>query len=213
MVNDLACAHLYRVWVLTKLEGVLNDQQAIARLKRGDINGLSALITRYQVRAIRTAYLITQDAALAEDVVQDAFVNAYHAIRSFDARRPFSPWFMRAVVNGAIKAVRRTNVQLSLDEDDGNDNTDSISYLADPTPEPDYLIETLETEEIVWKALGMLSAEHRAIIVLRFYLDMNETEMAEQLNVPVGTVKSRLHSAKRHVRQWLAHQGQELSDE
>lgn len=179
----------------------MNDQQAIARLKRGDINGLSTLISRYQVRAIRTAYLITQDAALAEDVVQDAFISVYHGIRSFDANRAFAPWFTRTVVNGAIKATRRQTVQHLLDHDD---DQDSSLYLADPYPEPEILVESLETEALIWKALGELSAEHRAIIVLRFYLEMSETEMAEQLNIPVGTVKSRLHSAKRQLRQWLA---------
>ena len=80
----------------------MNDLQAILRLKWGDISGLDALVERYQVRALRTAYLITQDTALAQDVVQDAFLSTYRAIRGFDLRRPFAPWFMRSVVNSAI---------------------------------------------------------------------------------------------------------------
>ncbi|MBI5961127.1 MAG: RNA polymerase sigma factor [Chloroflexi bacterium] len=183
----------------------MDDQKAIKRLKRGDINGLSALVERYQVRAIRTAYLITQDAALAEDVVQEAFVNVYHSIHSFDTRRPFAPWFIRAVVNRAIKASQRQRAAVPLDGLD-DDDLDYADYLTDPEPGPDSRVENAEDEEAVWEALGTLSAGRRAVIVLRFYLEMSEAEIAEQLNIPVGTVKSRLHSAKHQLRERLVQQ-------
>ncbi|HML24202.1 MAG TPA: sigma-70 family RNA polymerase sigma factor [Aggregatilinea sp.] len=181
----------------------MNDSKAIARLKRGDITALDALIDRYQVRALRTAFLITQDAALAEDVVQDAFVNVYHSIHTFQASRPFAPWFMRTVVNGALRAARRKQAQLSL-ENLADDDLDAAEFLVDPAPGPDRLLETAETQEAVWDALSALTPERRAVIVLRFYLDLSEGEMAEHLNIPVGTVKSRLHSAKRHLQALLA---------
>ncbi len=180
----------------------MNDSQTIARLKRGDITALDALIERYQVRALRTAFLITQDAALAEDVVQDAFVNVYRSIHTFQADRPFAPWFMRTVVNGALRAARRMQVQISL-ETLADDDPDDDPVLADPAPGPDHLLETAETQDAIWAALSALAPERRAVIVLRFYLDLSEREMAEHLNIPVGTVKSRLHSAKRHLHALL----------
>ncbi|WP_119071714.1 RNA polymerase sigma factor [Aggregatilinea lenta] len=180
----------------------MNDSQTIARLKRGDITALDALIERYQVRALRTAFLITQDAALAEDVVQDAFVNVYRSIHTFRSDRPFAPWFMRTVVNGALRATRRMQVQISL-ETLADDDPDDDAVLADPAPGPDHLLETAETQDAIWAALSALAPERRAVIVLRFYLDLSEREMAEHLNIPVGTVKSRLHSAKRHLHALL----------
>ncbi|HEX3050957.1 MAG TPA: RNA polymerase sigma factor [Aggregatilineaceae bacterium] len=175
----------------------MNDQQAVARLQRGDIKGLDALMVRYQVKALRTAYLITQDATLAEDVVQDAFVNVYRSIDSFDDQRPFTPWFMRIVVNGAIRTARKGQQLLPLDEDL------DLDYLIDPAPGPDDGVESAEVEAAIWAALGALPAERRAVIVLKYYLEMNESEIADQLKIPVGTVKSRLHTAKRQLRTML----------
>lgn len=187
--------------MLTNREGALNEKHVIARLKRGDINALGVLIERHQVRAIRTAFLITQDAAVAEDVVQDAFVSVYRYRASFDASRPFAPWFMRIVVNGAMKAARQR--QRILDMPDEETDLDYADYLIDPAPGPDHLVETAETEDLIWTALGQLSAGWRAVITLRFYLDLSESEMAEYLAIPVGTVKSRLHAAKQHLRKLL----------
>ena len=90
----------------------MDEQQAIQRLKRGDIGGLEIFVNVYQVRAVRTAYLITRDVALAEDVVQDAFLQTYRSIRHFDQDRPFGPWFMRSVVNAAVKAAQKTARQV-----------------------------------------------------------------------------------------------------
>ena len=85
----------------------MNEHQAIARLKRGDIDGLETLMQLHQVRAVRTAFLITRDRALAEDVVQAAFVRVYERIAQFDSNRVFEPWLLRIVTNDAVKAATR----------------------------------------------------------------------------------------------------------
>jgi RNA polymerase sigma-70 factor (ECF subfamily) len=85
----------------------LDEQSAIWRLKRGDIEALAVLVRRYEVQAVRTAYLITHDRALAEDVVQNTFLRIYQRIDQFDEGRPFAPWFMRSVVNAAVQAAHR----------------------------------------------------------------------------------------------------------
>ena len=177
----------------------MDDLQAINRLKRGDIGGLTALVERYQVRALRTAFLITQDAALAQDVVQDAFLSVNRSIHSFDTRRPFGPWFMRSVVNGSVKAAQRGRSMLLLAADDDTES----DYALDNEPSLEDVVETADTEQVVWEALATLSPERRAVIVLRYYLDLSEAEMAEQLNIPAGTVKSRLYAAKGQLRDLL----------
>ena len=73
----------------------MEERQAIERMRRGDIGGLELLVRQYQVRALRAAYLVTHDVALAEDVVQTAFVKAYERIKQFDPERPFGPWQRR----------------------------------------------------------------------------------------------------------------------
>ena len=86
----------------------MDEQEAIRRLKSGDIGGLEVLVTLYQVRAVRTAFLITRDAAQAEDAVQEAFLQIYRSIRHFDQNRPFAAWFMRSVINAALKIAQKS---------------------------------------------------------------------------------------------------------
>src|SRR3990172_492873 len=77
----------------------LDDDEAVRRMKSGDIGGLEILVRRYQVRAVRAAFLVTQDEPLAEDVVQDAFLHLHQRIHQFDDRRPLEPYLMRSVIN------------------------------------------------------------------------------------------------------------------
>ncbi|PZS04369.1 MAG: RNA polymerase subunit sigma-24 [Candidatus Chloroheliales bacterium] len=172
----------------------MDDSDAIARLKQGDIGGLEHLVARYQVEAVRTAYLITRDRGLAEDVVQSSFLRIAARIAQFDASRPFAPWLMRCVVNDTLKLVARQRRSVSLD---------SLALLASVAPSPDELANAAETSAEVWAALGRLSADQRAAIVLRYYLGMSEAEMSAQLDIPPGTVKWRLHAARQRLRSLL----------
>jgi len=178
------------------------EQDAIARLKHGDIGGLETLVRRYQVPAVRAAFLVTHDRALAEDIVQAAFVRAYERIKHFDARRPFGPWFLRSVVNDAVKAVMRAKRRVSLGRE-----TDPVTLdeqVTDPAPGPDMLAEQAQTREALWAAIGKLPPEQRAAIVLRYYLGLSEAEIAGRMDCPTGTVKWRLHAAREHLRALLS---------
>jgi RNA polymerase sigma-70 factor, ECF subfamily len=84
----------------------MDEREAIQRLKRGDISGLEALVRRYQLAAMRAAYLVTRERALAEDLVQSAFLKVYDRIDQFDAARPFGAWFYTTILRDAIKAAR-----------------------------------------------------------------------------------------------------------
>ena len=97
----------------------LDDHEAVRRMKSGDIGALEILVRRYQVRAVRAAFLVTQDEPLAEDVVQDAFIHLHQRIHHFDDRRPLEPYLMRSVINGALNAMRHERKSTSLDADPG----------------------------------------------------------------------------------------------
>jgi len=182
----------------------MEEHEAIVRLKRGDIGGLEALVRQYQVQAVRTAYLITRDRALAEDIVQAAFLRAYERIGQFDAGRPFGPWFLRSVVNDAVKAAARRQRQVSLEaSSEGGEEASLADLLADPGPGPDDWVEAAELRQTVWAALGELPPAQRAAIVLRYYLDLSEAEMADELACPPGTVKWRLYAAQKRLRTLL----------
>ncbi len=179
----------------------VNESDAIRLLREGDINGLEWLVITYQVKAVRIAYLITRDIPLAEDIVQEAFVHVYQIIDQFDARRPFAPWFMRSVVNSALKKVRHQARQVPIDTKENARELNILLEIKSNSPEDQ--AESSEIQRIIWDAMGKLSPRQRAVIVQRYFLDMSEKEMSGELGSPVGTVKWLLNSARSKLRALL----------
>jgi RNA polymerase sigma-70 factor (ECF subfamily) len=147
----------------------------------GEVSSLEALFRHHWPTAYRAAYLVVHDAAAAEDIAQEAFLAAVRNLDRFDRRRPFGPWLHRIVVNRAIDWARMR----SLRAEAGGD------ALAAATTEPG---ET-ELAEHILEAIRSLSPEHRAVIVLRHLLEYTPGEIARLLDVPRGTVNSRLRRA------------------
>lgn len=176
---------------------------AIQRLRRGDISGLAVLVTAYQTRALRAAVLITQDKAAAEDIVQAAFVRAYQRIGQFDTSRPFAPWFLRGVVNDALAYAQKQARHVSIDAQDEPDHGALADWLRDGDPAPDLALEAADLRDAVRVALTRLSPDQRAVVVQRYYLGLSESEMADRLDAPPGTVKWRLHAARQRLRTLL----------
>lgn len=167
------------------------DREAAVALQRGDESALEALVKRHQLRAIRTAFAITGDRHLAEDIVADAFLSAYQRINQYDPGRPFGPWFIRIVVNGALRAVtRRQRVQRWLDR---------VSREEDRA-DPESQVLQHELRGRVVDAIRALPPKQRAVVVLRYYLDLDETAIARTVGSPRGTVKARLHLARERLR-------------
>jgi RNA polymerase sigma-70 factor (ECF subfamily) len=181
----------------------LEEKQAIARLKQGDLGGMEMLVKCYQVQAVYAAYLIGRDFKLAEDVVQAAFIHAAEKIAQFDENRPFKAWFLRSVVNAAIKAAERQKRFIPLDGELGEENAWMVGWLMDPAPGPEEVVETEETREMVWQALGRLAPEQRAAIILHHFLEMDETEMTHILHRPLTTVRWWLRTARKRLRRIL----------
>jgi RNA polymerase sigma-70 factor (ECF subfamily) len=126
-------------------------------------------------RAFRAAYVVTHDAAAAEDIAQESFLAAIRALDRFDRRRPFGPWLHRIVVNRAIDWTRARKLRAEVE-------------LVDTVPAP----EAAEAGGKTLAALGRLSPEHRAVVVMRYLLEFTPGEIAEALDLPRGTVNSRL---------------------
>jgi RNA polymerase sigma-70 factor (ECF subfamily) len=181
----------------------MEESNAIARLRRGDATGLEFLVRRYQVRAVRTAYLVTRDPDLAREIVQAAFLKAYERIDQFDPQRAFGPWFLTSVLHDAIKAAARRTRLVSLAVPDSEDPGAELPDLADGRPGPETLWEQAETAAEVRAALDQLSPEQRAAVVARYYLGLSEAEMAASLACPPSTVKWRLHAARQRLRTLL----------
>jgi RNA polymerase sigma-70 factor (ECF subfamily) len=180
----------------------MDDAEAIRLLKGGDISGLEALVRRYQVKAVRTAFLITNDEPLAEDVVQDTFLRIYRRIRTnargFDETLPFDAYLMRSVVNGSLNAMRGLSRFTSLDEP-----SDAVNALLARAASVETEIEQEQVRSEILTAVASLPPKQRAVVVQRYYLGMSEREMAQALEAPRGTIKWLLSTARDRLRDLL----------
>ncbi len=148
--------------------------------QRGSKAALAELYTAHWRRAHRAAFFIVHDAVAAEDVAQDAFLAAVDALDRFDRRRPFGPWLHRIVANRAIDWARREALRRRVDGAQG---------VEQPARPPEGLGGEL------MEALAELPAEQRAAVVLRYLLEYTPGEIAAMLELPRGTVNSRLRRA------------------
>lgn len=136
--------------------------------------------------AYRAAYLVVHDSSAAEDIAQDAFLAAVDALERFDRRRPFAPWLHRIVVNRALDWARREALRRRVD---------GAESVFEPLPPP----EEIGGEMIA--ALKELPAEQRAVVVLRHLLEYTPGEIAGMLDLPRGTVNSRLRRGLDRLRE------------
>ena len=142
--------------------------------QRGSVSDLEALFREHWPRAYRAAFLVVHDAAAAEDIAQEAFLAAVRALDRFDRSRPFGPWLHRITVNRAIDWARAAKARAEIEEQD--------------VPAP----VVAERDDRVLPALASLDPDHRAVIVLRYLLEYTPGEIADLLDLPRGTVNSRL---------------------
>jgi RNA polymerase sigma-70 factor (ECF subfamily) len=189
-------------------ESTLNedDADAIAALRAGNIAGLSALVQRYQLQALRLAFNVCGNRQTAEDTVADAFLAVQRHINAHDASRPFAPWFYRIVINSARSAVRREG-KLAMVSDT------ELPMLEQPdcSPGPEVLAVQSERDGVLVHEIGRLPQKQREAVVLRYYLDMDERTMASVLGVPSGTVKWRLFQARATLRRRLSKGGEDVN--
>jgi RNA polymerase sigma-70 factor (ECF subfamily) len=153
-----------------------DERAALRRAQGGSLADLETLFRAHWPSAYRAAYLVVHDSAAAEDIAQEAFLAAVRALDRFDRRRPFAPWLHRIVVNRAIDWSRRRQLR-------GEVGGDALATEAARVDEP--------AGGIV-ESLAALSPDHRAVIVLRYLLEYTPGEIAELLDLPRGTVNSRL---------------------
>lgn len=173
----------------------LEEAELVEQAKRGESSAYETLVHRHQEIAFRTAFLVTGSAADAEEVAQDAFVKAYRALGRFRAGAPFRPWLLQIVVNEARNRRRSTGRRehLALRVAD-----EPSSGGAAPSPEAE-LLERERRGRLV-QALADLREDERDVVVCRHLLGLSEEETAAALDLPVGTVKSRLSRALARLR-------------
>lgn len=176
----------------------LTDQQLALRARRGNEGAFQMLVSRYRGKLL--AYLRHLGASHdeADDLLQDVFIKAYRALARFDARRRFSPWVYRIAHNEAVNLLKRRNRRALVSWEDIANSNDKIE-IADLSETPEEMIEGEERRDAIHRALGLLSHEHREILVLRYYHDKSYSEMSEILGRPENTIASMLNRAKKKL--------------
>jgi len=180
----------------------LEDAELVERARAGDVGAYETLVRRYQVLAVRTAYIAGGSEAEAQDAAQEGFVRAYQALGRFRPGAPFRPWLMRIVANEAINRRRTANRQVGLAQ-----RVAEGRPAGDAAPSPEGAALLGETRGELVAALRALRDEERLAIAYRYFFDLSEAEMAEALGCARGTVKSRLSRALGHLRRELEASG------
>jgi RNA polymerase sigma-70 factor, ECF subfamily len=159
--------------------GRAGDGALVRAAQRGSEAAVEELFARHWPDAYRTALLIAHDRAAAEDIAQEAFLAALRALPRFDRSRPLRPWLHRIVVNRAIDWARARRLRREVD-------VEALPEVAAPPARDDLGLGALGV------ALARLSPEHRAVVVMRYLLELTPGEIAAALDLPRGTVNSRL---------------------
>jgi RNA polymerase sigma-70 factor (ECF subfamily) len=175
----------------------LSDAQLVEHLRANDFEALGLLFDRYYPQVYRTAMAITRDNAVAEDIAQDCFLKLHQYANRIDTSLPLAPWLYRVTVNLSYTWIsRRQKRRISLEA--------LVDQLMSPSwHAPDHMAEQGETQQQVRQAISELHFNQRVVIVLHYLSGLSLEEIAEILDCPVGTVKSRLYYARENLRRRL----------
>jgi len=178
----------------------LSDSKLISQTIAGEVEAFGALVDRYQPRLFNAMVHFLRDKTEAEDVVQDAFVLAMTKLDSFKGNSQFYTWLYRIAHNVAISKLRKKRPTMSLDYGT-KDNPSPGFGIPDDGEQPGDRLEKEEQIQTLMSAMERLSDEHRSILILREMEGMDYEAIAGVLQLPVGTVRSRLHRARATLRE------------
>jgi RNA polymerase sigma-70 factor (ECF subfamily) len=177
-----------------------SDQQLVERVQAGEKAAFDLLVRKYQHRVLKLVSRFVSDAAEAEDVAQEAFIKAYRALASFRGDSAFYTWLYRIAINTAKNALvsnRRRPVDFDLDLQDPEQYDRHARLKEGDTPEGVLLTE--EIRNVVERAMEQLPEDLRTAIVLRELEGLSYEEIAEAMDCPVGTVRSRIFRAREAI--------------
>jgi len=196
-------------------EGDVLDTQLVAAIRQGEPSAWTDLIERYQVRIFSICMRMVRNRDLASDLTQDAFIKIIRGLDSFDERAKLSTWIYRVTVNVCLSKLRSEKLRrhASLDamagggsgSGGGQENRrNELGIAQNREPAAELGIELDEERQQMLDALAALSDEHRVILVLRDGRGLDYEQIAEVLDIPVGTVRSRLFRARGALRKRIS---------
>jgi RNA polymerase sigma-70 factor (ECF subfamily) len=191
---------------MTLNSGGTDERALVARTLAGDDDAFAALVRIHQATVYNIAYRLVGQRETAQDLAQETFLRAFKALDTFDLNRPFGPWLYRIATNLSINWVKRARLPtLSLDAPPPavEDDAEPLA-IPDTSAEPAARFAQAEMQTRLRKTILSLPPDYRVVIELRHFQEMSYEEMAEALNAPLGTVKTRLFRARRLLRDRLS---------
>lgn len=182
-----------------------NENAWVEQAARGDLEAFNQLVVSYQTAAYNHAHALLGDGALAEDVTQESFIKAFQALKSFRGGS-FRAWLLRIVTNAAYDNLRRSSrhpTQPLFPADDDGEENDSAAWLVDPSPSVQSTVEQNQLSNDIYSVLDGLPEIYRSVITLIDLHELDYEEAAQALNLPLGTVKSRLARARLQMKERL----------
>jgi RNA polymerase sigma-70 factor (ECF subfamily) len=181
----------------------VSDEILFERYRKGERAALRTIIERHQIELLRFLVRLVGDQAGAEDVFQEAFLQVHLAADTFDATRRFRPWLFTIAANKARDYLRRKGRRRTLelsapvdrDRGDGNSAGSFVDLMEIRVPAPGDALDKEETSRLVQRALDDLPLILREILLLAYFQRISYAQIADELGIPLGTVKSRLHAA------------------
>ena len=188
------------------MNGDTGDIGLVRRVQRGDKTAFDLLVRKYQHKVIKLVSRYMRDAADAEDVAQEAFIKAYRALPQFRGDSAFYTWLYRIAINTAKNAIvsrDRSPVDFDLDMQNLEESNSMQLRLADPET-PESLLQTEEVRSTVNRAIESLPEDLRTAIVLRELEGLSYEDIAQAMDCPVGTVRSRIFRAREAIDRKLS---------
>ena len=180
------------------------EARLVSLARDGERDAFAELVDLYKGKLFHLAYRMLSNRQEAEDVVQDTFMRAYQHLDRYDAAHKFSTWIYRIATNLCIDRLRRKKAAYSLDADvtdgDGLDGY-SVLHANDPTPEQELILS--ERQKLVRRAMEALPVKYKSAMTLKYYQDLSLQEISDILDIPVSTVKTRIHRGRDYLRRKL----------
>ncbi len=187
----------------------ISDGELLARYRRGERLAFDTLVERYHRELFNFLFHLTHDAAVAEDAFQETFLQVHRSAAAFDTSRPFKPWLFTIAANKARDSLRQRMRHQAAPLDAAVAGSDQgstyVELMPSDVPAPDAALANFQTRQAVDKIIAGMPESLRVVLLLCYFQEMPYQEIADSLDIPLGTVKSRLHAAVKYfAQQWKA---------
>ncbi|MDP4086115.1 MAG: RNA polymerase sigma factor SigW [Bacillota bacterium] len=180
-------------------------KKRIRQVQKGNVNAFGEVVEIYKNKVYLLCYRMLGNSHEAEDIAQEAFIRAFVNIKSYKQEFKFSTWLFRIATNLCIDRLRKKKPDFYLDaEVEGTEGLTMYSQVPSNTQLPENELESLELQDTVQKGILNLPEKYRTVIILKYIEDLSLNEISEILDMPLGTVKTRIHRGREALRKQLS---------